>query len=64
MEYNGVLGEEMGQKVLDFLQALTLSPEEELENKREMEEIEEKWLCRNLKHDNAIIFNYNIFIYF
>ena len=28
MEYNGVLGEEMGQKSVHFLQALTSSPKE------------------------------------
>ena len=50
MEYNGVLGEEMRQKSLDFLRALTPLSEEEKENNREIKEMEEeKGFSRNLK---------------
>ena len=52
MEYNGVPGEEMEQKSLDFLQALMPSSKEEKDRKyynREIEEIEEEGFFTNLK---------------
>ena len=49
----------MRQKSLDFLQTLMFLPKEEKEN-REMEK--EKGFCRNLKRNNAAIFNCSIFI--
>ena len=56
MEYNGVLGEKMGQKSLDFLQALTPSSEGggEQRNGGGRRE-EEEGFCINLKCDKVVV---------